>query len=78
MEDEEISAYVRRAIDEAFLGDLESQILTYMKKRQERYPSDRNDLEWQEYSEMFVWRKYYHMSSSMQESIKHVLKDNMN
>jgi hypothetical protein len=53
MEDEEIKKYINVFYIENELRKYETLILEIMKKRQEYYPSDENDKEWLDYSNLF-------------------------
>jgi hypothetical protein len=53
---EEIDLYCNEAFTEMLIQKYENQILAVMKTRQEKYPCDRNDQEWLDYTN-FVCRR---------------------
>ena len=55
--DEEITSYINYYYTEAAIQELEGHLLSILKKRQEIYPSEKNDREWLEFSDWVCKRK---------------------
>lgn len=56
--DEEIQCYINNTMTETFIQDCENNLLNVLKFRREKYPSDKNDAEWLEYSNLICKRRY--------------------
>lgn len=59
MNDEKIQEYINLALSESMIRDLEEELLIVMKFRQEKYPSERNDKEWLDFSNFVSNRRSY-------------------
>ena len=58
IENQEIQNYVNKAFTEQVIRHYEDQILRVMKHRQEKYPSDKNDKEWLDFTNFVCRRRY--------------------
>lgn len=56
LSDDAIAQYVNKAFSEQVIQNYEDQLLAVMKHRQEKYPSEKNDREWLDYTN-FVCRR---------------------
>lgn len=56
LSDEQINKYVNEAFTEQVIQGYENQMLSVMKHRQEKYPTEKNDREWLDYTN-FVCRR---------------------
>lgn len=54
--------YINKYYLKYFIEKLENHILMIMKIRQEHFPSEKNDREWEEFSEFIIERRYSYLS----------------
>lgn len=63
MNDEEIQSYINEAFSEEVIRRYEEQLLSVMKTRYEKYPSDKNDKEWLDFTNYVCRRRYQRVSN---------------
>lgn len=56
--DKELNEYVNQAFTEEVIRRYEDQLLGFYKARQEKYPSDKNDKEWLDFTNYVCKRRY--------------------
>lgn len=59
IDDESLNKYINEALSEVLIRSREEEILYIMKTRQEKYPSERNNIEWLEFSDYICKRRYH-------------------
>ncbi len=58
MNDKEITTYINEAFSEEIIRRYENQLLSVMKTRYEKYPTDKNDKEWLNFTNHVCKRRY--------------------
>lgn len=62
MKDEDIERYINQAFTEQVIRRYEEQLLGVMKTRCEKYPTEKNDKEWLDYTNFVCRRRCYGVS----------------
>jgi len=65
--DEQLQEYVNKSFTEEVILRYEEQILAVMKTRYDKYPTERNNYEWLDYTNFVCRRRYQSQHEKDQE-----------
>lgn len=68
--DSDLEKYVNQAFTEEVIQGYENQILSIMKHRQEKYPSEKNDREWLAFTNFVCRRRYADVNKMVDDKLR--------
>lgn len=78
LSDYEINKYINEALTELMIKEYENKILAVMKHRQEKYPSEKNDKEWLDFTNFICGRRFQQIEKNkkyFREKFKKVIEN---